>query len=615
MRSPADLRLLKDEELKALAEEIRETIIKTVGTNGGHLASNLGIVETVIAVHRVFDTPKDALIFDVGHQCYAHKILTGRYEKFGTLRRDGGISGFVNAEESDYDVFTEGHSGASLSQALGLSASSELTSDEKRVIAIVGDGSFTNGMIFEALNNCVAGGKKLTIILNDNEMSISKNVGGLSEHLTNIRTSKKYFAIKHGIKKNFAKIPLIGSSLQNFMRKIRDFIKRVLVSYNLFECLGVDYIGLVDGNDITKIETVLEEAKTKSVCTLVHIHTQKGKGYAPAERNPEKYHSVSPFDISLGVEESRGKTFSSVFGETLRALAEKNEKICAVTAAMEEGCGLLPFKEQFPDRFFDVGIAEEHAVTFSAGLSRGGLSPVCVMYSTFSQRVYDQLHHDAAVQKIPFVLCLDRAGVVEGDGVTHQGIFDVSEFAGIPGVRIYSPETFGELEGALTYAAGDAGLSIIRYPKGAEGAYDRSLFCRRGGYCVMKTAPGKCAASVVTYGRITKNVYEAAMSFSKKTGIAVKLIKLVKIFPLEESLAGELSECGKMFFVEEGIKSGGAGEKAAAFAAERLGGVKVRIRAIEGFVPHGALESLFSDLGLSADKIEKELYDFVCGGE
>lgn len=608
INSSKDIKGLSDGELGILAEEIRKKIIETVSRNGGHLASNLGIVETVIAIHKVFDTPKDAVVFDVGHQCYAHKLLTGRYESFDTLRLDEGISGFVSPGESEYDTFTEGHSGTSLSQALGVATASKITGDERYVVAVVGDGSFTNGMIFEALNNCIAGGRKLIIILNDNEMSISKNVGGLSNHLTNIRTSKKYFAIKHRIKRDLAKTPRIG----RFFIRLRDFIRRVLVSDNLFECMGIDYIGSVDGNDISKLQTVLEEAKTKDVCTLVHIHTKKGKGYLPAERNPEKYHSVGPFDVEFGAVEPTKKSFSSVFGEVLRALAEKNDKICAVTAAMEEGCGLIPFKQEFPKRFFDVGIAEEHAVTFSAGLSRGGLIPVCTMYSTFSQRVYDQLHHDAAIQKLPFVLCLDRCGIVEGDGITHQGIFDVSEFSGIPGVNIYSPDSYGELEEILGKTTADGKFNIVRYPKGAEEDYDRSAFEDCGDHLTASLGGDKAEVAFVTYGRITKNVFTAAVNLSKGAGCAVKIIKLKKIFPLNsEAIVKEIGGAKYLYIAEEGIKSGGIGEKIAALAAEGGLRARVKIHAVNGFVPHGTIDRLFEKLGLDSETMEKEARELV----
>ncbi|MBE6563370.1 MAG: 1-deoxy-D-xylulose-5-phosphate synthase [Ruminococcaceae bacterium] len=607
--SPAELKKLKSSELPKLCEEIREKIIETVSENGGHLGSNLGIVETIVAVHRVFDTPDDALIFDVGHQCYAHKLLTGRYESFSTLRKTGGVSGFVNIEESPYDPFTEGHSGTALSQALGLATAKELSGSSNYVVAIIGDGSFTNGMIYEALNNCKAAGRRLIIILNDNEMSISKNVGGLSNHLTKIRTSKKYFAIKHKIKKNFIKIPYIGKPLTNAARHVRDFIKRVLVSENLFECMGIDYIGTVDGNNIHKMLSVLEEAKTKDVCTLVHIHTKKGKGYAPAENTPEKYHSTGKFERGSGEAlKASSESFSSVFGKTVCNLAKEDSRICAVTAAMEEGTGLLPFKESYPSRFFDVGIAEEHAVTFAAGLSKGGLLPVVALYSTFAQRVYDQLWHDVAIQKLPFVLCLDRAGAVEGDGITHQGLFDVSEFSGIPGIEIYSPETYGELEESLRRATMNKKLSVVRYPKGCESDYDRSEFFSKGDYTMATLGEGVPFAAICTYGRITESVYLGAKAFHEKTGVPVKFVKLVKIYPLDkEALRDELSGASVMYFAEEGIESGGIGEKLASFMSEIHSGAKTKLRGATDFVAHGSLCDINEKLGFTPSVVENDI--------
>ncbi len=610
--SPKELKKLKNNELPALCSEIRGKIIETVSKNGGHLGSNLGIVETVVAIHRVFDTPDDALIFDVGHQCYAHKLLTGRYSEFDTLRKSEGISGFVNIDESPFDTFTEGHSGTSLSQALGLAAARELSGSSNYVVAVIGDGSFTNGMIYEALNNCKTSGRHLIIILNDNEMSISKNVGGLSNHLTKIRTSKKYFAIKHSFKRGFIKIPYIGKPLTNGARHIRNFMKRVLVSENLFECMGIDYIGTVDGNDVLKMQTVLEEAKTKNVCTLVHIHTKKGKGYEPAEKIPAKYHSTGEFSKETGDPiKTASENFSTVFGKTVCDLAKEDSRICTVTAAMEEGTGLLPFKEAYPKRFFDVGIAEEHAVTFAAGLSKGGLLPVVALYSTFAQRVYDQLWHDVAIQKLPFVLCLDRAGAVEGDGITHQGLFDVSEFCGIPGIEIYSPETYKELENSIKHAVSAHKLSVVRYPKGSESIYDRSKFVEKNGYTVTTIGNDDRFIAACTYGRITETVYNGAAAFHEKTGISVKIIKLIKIYPIENSVTDELAGAFALYFPEEGIESGGIGEKLAAITAKQGLPLTVKLRAAHGFITHGDLSSIMKTLGLSVETIESDLHELL----
>lgn len=605
IKSPADLKKMSVKELISLCAELREKITDTVSENGGHLASNLGIVETVTAIHSVFDAPRDTVIFDVGHQCYAHKLLTGRYENFGTLRQTDGISGFTCAGESEYDVFTEGHSGASLSQALGISASNSLKGDEGYVVAVIGDGSFTNGMIYEALNNCKNLGKKLIIILNDNEMSISRNVGGFSGYLTRIRTSRKYFNAKHRLKNFFAKIPLIGGGLTSGARKTRDLAKRLLTSYNFFECMGVDYIGTADGNDLGKMLNVLKEAKTKDVCTVVHIHTKKGKGYAPAEEYPEKFHAVSRFDRGTGdAAVGSGVTFSSVFGETVCALAEKDERICAVTAAMETGTGLSGFAEKYNDRFFDVGIAEEHAVTFAAGLRKGGMLPAAVLYSTFSQRTFDQLLHDVAIQKIPLTLCIDRAGLVEGDGITHQGIFDVSEFCSVPGISVYSPETFSELKELLEKSLYSDTADIIRYPKGRENEYDRSAFRKKGDYTETVIGAGDEFFTVITYGRITSNVYEAARRMSALSECTVKIVKLVRISPLEECEMKEIvGKARAVFIAEEGAFHGGIGERFASFIAQKMCGIMVSVRAIDGFVPHGDLESLLEKCALTPGQL------------
>ena len=606
--SPQDIKKMELKELRELCGEIRNIIIDTVSENGGHLASNLGIVETTVAIHKIFDVPCDTLIFDVGHQAYAHKLLTGRYSDFGTLRKTGGISGFVNSEESEYDAFTEGHSGTSISQALGVAAAKTLQGDDSYVVALVGDGSFTNGMIYEALNNCTALGRRLIIILNDNEMSISKNIGGLPGHLTKIRTSRRYFTAKHYIKKFFMKIPWLGKHLVSGARHVRDFIKRVFLSYNLFEALGADYIGVTDGNDLGKMINVLSEAKTKNVCTVVHIHTKKGKGYAPAECDPERFHSVPPFRKETGEVAARcGASFSSVFGRTLRDIARDDPTVCAVTAAMEDGTGLREFKEEFPDRFFDVGIAEEHAVTFSAGLAKGGLRPVIALYSTFSQRTFDQVFHDLAVQNLPATICLDRAGIVEGDGVTHQGIFDVGLFAPIPGVNICSPDSFAELEEMLKASVYSDTIDIIRYPKGAEADYDRSSFGEGDTISSATLGEGRAEFAIVTYGRICGSVYEAARQISAESGKSVLVVRMKKIHPVTEELFRALEGCRGVLFVEEGIKSGGVGERVGAALPERSPGTVYRCRAIEDFVPHGARADLECACGITQSDIASEL--------
>lgn len=613
IKSPADIKNLTYKELDSLSVEIRNKITETVGKNGGHLASNLGIVEATLALHRVFDFSRDALIFDVGHQCYAHKLITGRADNFDTLRKGGGISGFVSCDESPYDSFTEGHSGTALSQALGMCAAFTKKNEDRYAVAVIGDGSFTNGMIYEALNSCKEHGHRLIIVLNDNEMSISKNVGGLSSHLTKIRTSNKYFRAKRRVKKSFARIPLIGRGLSNFARRTRDLVRRMLVSDNFFECMGIDYIGPVDGNDIERTEDVLREAKTKNICSIVHLYTKKGKGHEAAEDNPESFHSVSS-GVLFEEKAAKKKTFSSVFGETMEALCEENSSVCAVTAAMGDGCGLASFSKKYPDNFYDVGIAEEHAVTFSAGLAKGGALPVTVMYSTFSQRVYDQLLHDVAIQHLPLTLCLDRAGLVGGDGITHQGIFDVSEFSSIPGIKIYSPDSFDELSQMLKRSIGEEGLKVIRYPKGKEWVYDREGF-ENYGDCLVKTFDGGDGANVVvvTYGRVTAVGAIAAEALSRRIDGKVSLVKLTKIFPADiSSFEERLRGADLVYVLEEGIQSGGVGEALVCNMAQKGITTCVKLHAVNGFVRHGDLSELLEEYGFTEQAVEEELFHLVC---
>lgn len=610
--SPRDIKELSDSDLENLAGELRKKILETVSNNGGHLASNLGVVEMTIGIHRVFDAPEDQIVFDVGHQCYAHKLLTGRKDEFDTLRQWQGISGFTNRQESNYDPFGAGHCGTSISAAIGLASANQLNGKENYVIAIVGDGAFTNGMIYEALNNCTKNHLKLIIILNDNEMSISTNVGGLSRYLSKIRTSQKYFNLKDKTQSIFQKIPLLGGHLEKGTRKIKNHIKNIVVMENFFEHLGIDYIGPVDGTDIKKIETVLNEAKNKNECCLVHIHTIKGKGYEPAEKNPENYHSVGAFDLGNGVDDKKsGRSFSSVFGEILCKEAQDNQSICAITAAMTSGTGLNDFKLNYPKRFFDVGIAEEHAVTFCAGLSANGKTPVCAIYSTFVQRVYDQLIHDVAIQRLPMIMALDRCGLVAGDGITHQGIYDCSYLSSIPGIEIFSPETYDEMNQGLQYGFQTKNLVVIRYPKGPELEYDRSHYitCGELNYCDF--SPDGYDVVIITYGRITKNAYDAIALLNNR--YRIRLVKLVKVYPFNLEKVFSAIECANLVYIlEEGIKSGGIGEKCAAeFAqSDRMKSKKVVIRAIENpLIEQGDLTSIFSYYGFLPEQIAAEICD------
>ncbi len=608
--SPKDIKALSASDLVNLADELRNKILRTVSRNGGHLASNLGIVETTIAIHRVFDMPEDQLVLDVGHQCYAHKLLTGRQNEFDTLRRWNGLSGFTNRAESIYDPFGAGHSGTSVSAALGLATANRLDGKENYVVAVVGDGSFTNGMIYEALNNCTRHDLKLIIILNDNEMSISENVGGLPEYFSRIRTSERYFSLKRKTQAFFHKIPGIGDSLVNVTRKVKNSIKRRVMSENLFENLGLDYLGPVDGCDIKKLESVLKEAKDKDKCCLVHVRTVKGKGYKPAEDNPEAYHSAGAFDLEKGLDTAgKSTSFSSVFGDILCEEAERNPSICAITGAMATGTGLEEFRDKYPLRFFDVGIAEEHAVTFSAGLSANGKIPVCAIYSTFTQRVYDQLIHDAAIQQLPLIMALDRCGLVPDDGITHQGIYDCSYLASIPGIEIFSPETYDEMRRAFSHAFHRESLAVIRYPKGAEASYDRSGWQSPGNLSYMDFDPDGWDSAVITYGRITKNVYDAIAGL--KGVCRVRLIKLVQVYPPDfKKILALIGDANMVYVLEEGIKSGGIAEKLSSEFAlnDRMRSKKIFIRAIENpLIGQGDLPSLFEYYGFLPEQIAADI--------
>ncbi len=620
IRSPQDIKNMSIGELESLAAEIRTKIIHTVSKTGGHLGSNLGLVETTLVVHKLFDLPNDKLLFDVGHQCYTHKILTGRLDRFETLRQSGGISGFTNRFESEYDTLTAGHSGSSISAALGIAVADKLAGRDNYTICVVGDGSFTNGMVYEALNNCNNKELRLIIILNDNEMSISPNVGSLAQYLSKIRSSGKYYRFKRNFQKVLRKIPKFGEYSIYFARRLKNAAKSFFYKQPFFEALGVKYLGPVDGNDIERLQVVLEEAKKDARCTLVHIKTKKGCGYKYAEDMPENYHSVGAFDPDEGVSAPGGSDYSSAFGRALCARAEKDERICAITAAMRDGTGLRSFSERFPKRFFDVGIAEEHAVAFAGGLAVSGLVPVCALYSTFAQRTYDQLIHDVALQKLHIVLALDRAGFVPGDGETHQGLFDCAFLSEIPGTEIYAPDSFKELETALDRALAGNGISAIRYPRGGMTEYDREAFMPLD----EQSAPffSVCYRFVtrtpdlvfVTYGKQTAQVYRAAQILSQKD-LSVRIIKLFRVFPVKDyagMLAQTLGTTRYVYFAEEGIESGGISRTIVSELSLANCPAHMRVRAVSAeFLPHGSYESLVKHCGLDAENLAADAAAFL----
>ncbi len=603
--SPKDLKSLDKQQLSQLCAEMRERIISICAKSGGHLASNLGVVEMTVALHRVFNAPDDRIIFDVGHQCYAHKLLTGRGDRFDTLRQKDGLSGFQNRFESEYDPLCEGHCGTSISAALGIAQANARLGNDSYTIAVAGDGAFTNGMVYEALNNC--GGKKLKliIILNDNGMSISDSVGGLPNYFSKIRSSKGYLNLKKGTRDLLEDIPLVGRHLAAGMRHFKNFWKRVLLKPVLFDDFGLTYLGPVDGANLSGLETILNEAKRREEICLVHVLTRKGKGYHLAEENPTVYHSTGSFNRRKGFEPGESADFSSVFGDEMCRLAQEDERICAITAAMTDGTGLGRFSREHKDRFFDVGIAEEHAVTFAGGLAAGGMNPVCALYSTFLQRSYDQLVHDISLQGLSAVLAIDRAGLVPGDGITHQGVMDVAMLTSIPGVTIWSPETYDELRQCMTAAVNTDGIAAVRYPKGKERTYDRRGFKDMGDMCVYGPE-GDCDAVIVTYGRVTSRVYEAVKLLGN---LRVRIVKLRKIFPLEpEALLPLMRGAMAVLFVEEGVRNGGIGEKLGTMLAADGGfdGIYSH-RAIDGYLPHASVEELEADCGFTAEAVAGDI--------
>lgn len=562
VNSPEELKKLEEKEIVSLCSEIRDFIVATTEKNGGHLASNLGAVELTVAMHRVFDCPRDHFIFDVGHQSYTHKLLTGRYERFDTLRQAGGITGFSNREESEYDCFGTGHSSTSLSAALGFATADKLSGTGAYTVAVLGDGAFTGGMIHEALNNCHRD-LPLIIILNENEMSISKNIGRFAKSIARLRRKSGYFKAKRFTVSFIKKIPLVGKWLFRTVRDFKKSVKNTLYGSNYFEDMGLYYLGPCDGNRYEDVEALLTAARNTGESVLIHLKTQKGKGYAPAEENPDKYHGLRPSD------EGKPETdFSREMGSVLCRMAAEDDRVCAITAAMCGGTGLESFAATYPERFFDVGIAEEHAVTFAAGLAANGYKPVFAVYSSFLQRSYDQMLHDVALQKLPVVLCVDRAGFNHADGATHHGVFDVAFTSEMPEFKIYTPVTYAGLERSMRQAVSDRCPSSIRYFSGCEcpdvvKAFYRDKDDGKIGIKLDFSAEKMPRFVVVTHGRIVAECLKAKRLLAEKN-IEIGIILCECIAPYSV-LADEI---GKVFekscpeavvFVEEEIKKGGFG--------------------------------------------------------
>ncbi|MBR6565168.1 MAG: 1-deoxy-D-xylulose-5-phosphate synthase [Clostridia bacterium] len=592
--SPEDVKKLNNAQLQSLCKEVRECIIETVSKNGGHLASNLGAVELTIALHRTFNSPKDAIIFDVGHQCYTHKLLTGRFDRFSTLRTEGGISGFMKPSESEHDPVITGHSSNSISAAYGIYCAKKLSGDSGTAVAVIGDGALTGGMAYEALNNVAASKSNFIVILNDNKMSISRNVGGLSRSLTKMRNKPKYHNFKFAISKFLLKIPF-GKYINSFIFSVKEILKSIIYKNNFFSSLGFNYLGPVDGHNIEAMEELFKVAQSYNRPSLVHVVTTKGKGYHYAETSPKNYHGVSPFVVEEGAITSGKLTFSDVAGKTLCEMAGNDPKICAITAAMTSGTGLSEFAKTYKNRFFDVGIAEQHAVTFCAGLKKGGMKPYFAVYSSFLQRAYDQIIHDCAVENLPITLLVDRAGIVGEDGETHQGLFDISYLTSIPNVEIFSPASFMELEYYIKQSANSRNVTAIRYPRGSEAKNNIEIDFKKEFYCVS----GKGKKAIVTYGRLFNEALKA-----KEKDNNLDVIKLNKVFPFSDDLVKTLLTYSSIHFYEETIKSGGIGEHLISLLLQNGFKGEYTIHAIDNkFVPAASVASTIAANGLDYESM------------
>ncbi len=604
IQRPSDLKLLSIGQLDKLCEEIRAKLINTVSNNGGHLSPNLGAVELTVALERSFCGKHDDIVWDVGHQCYTHKLLTGRQKDFDTIRTEGGISGFPKREESDYDAFNVGHSSTSISAAYGIARAKELKKQFGYTVAVIGDGALTGGLAFEGLNNAGRSKKNIIVVLNDNEMSISKNVGGIAKYLTNMRINSGYLRLKRYIEKVLMRVPLIGKPIRSALLKSKNSMRKRLYHDTIFDDLGFIYYGPVDGHDIQKMLNAFKAAKRTDTPVLVHVMTTKGKGYVHAENDPGSFHGISKFDIDTGEPLSSKVGYSAVFGEYMCELAQKDNKICAITAAMASGTGLKQFSELYKNRFFDVGIAEEHAVTFSAGLASKGILPVFSVYSSFLQRAYDQILHDAAAQKLHIVLAVDRAGIVGEDGETHQGVFDVAFLSTIPNVTIFAPSNFNELRIYLRKAIYDTeNVAVVRYPRGGEDYIPDSYASSDDDYSVYNS--GKIA--IVTYGRLFSNACMAVDKL-KEDGIDVAVIKLNKIKPIVSSAVEKCLEYENIFFYEEGMRTGGVGERLFMKLNHENYNGKFHLTAIDDkFVKQATVSSALKKLGLDTDSMINDI--------
>lgn len=602
IKSPKDIKSLSDKQLVLLCEEIRKKIIDTVSVNGGHLSPNLGVVELTVMLHYIFDCPDDSIVWDVGHQCYTHKMLTGRYSNIHTIRTENGLSGFPKRSESDYDAFNAGHSSTSISAAYGIAQAKQLMNDNSHTIAVIGDGSLTGGLAYEGLNNAGRFKKNFIVILNDNKMSISKNVGAMAKYLTSIRVKPSYLRIKNRVENILTKTPIIGSPIKKALKRSKSRVKHIIYKDTLFDQLGYRYYGPVDGHDIESLRNALLAAKSTKGPVLLHVVTKKGKGYQYAESDSASFHGIGQFDVDTGEPISSKTDFSSVFGEGLCRIASNDKRVCGVTAAMRTGTGLMEFSQKFKDRFFDVGIAEEHAVTFSCGMASKGMIPVFAVYSTFLQRGYDQLLHDAAMQKLHMVVAVDRAGIVGEDGETHQGVFDVSMLNSIPNTTIFSPCYFDEMKQSLDTAIyGCDSLVAIRYPRGGETERPEDLSVSSMNYDIYGDRDAD--KLLITYGRLFSNAVKAYEKL-KKDGESICILKLCKIKPIDKNAIEFAKKFSKIHFFEEGILAGGIGETLD-YELTKIGYIGLyKVTAIEDrFIQHSSVASALIKNELDADSM------------
>lgn len=605
IQKPNDIKKIPADQLPALAEEIREFIIESLSKTGGHLASNLGVVELTIAMHRVFDLPKDKLIWDVGHQSYTHKILTGRKDGFETLRREGGISGFPKRSESDCDVFDTGHSSTSISAGVGYVRARELKKENYSVVSIIGDGALTGGMAYEALNNAASLKSNFIIVLNDNEMSITENVGGMSSYLSGLRTASAYTGFKMDVTKALNRIPGIGPGMVDAMRKTKSSIKQIIIPGMLFEDMGLTYLGPVDGHNIPQLIKTFQEAKRFEGPILVHVLTQKGRGYEPAMRHPARFHGAGPFDVKTGLPVGKSNpTYTDVFSTVMRKMGDRRKDVAAVTAAMMTGVGLKRFSNMFPDRCFDVGIAEEHAVTFAAALSLGGITPVVAIYSSFLQRAYDQIMHDVCMQNLHVVFAIDRAGLVGYDGETHHGIFDLSYLGSMPNMTILAPKNLWELSDMIIFAVDYDGPIAVRYPRGE--AYT-GLKEFRAPICLGKSEvihEGSRVA-LLAAGSMVKMAEEVQKQLKERMDMDAALVNARFVKPIDEELLRSFADTYELVVtLEENVKDGGFGERVLAFAEEEDLPFGVEIIALpDRFIPHGSVSYQMKQVGFTPEDI------------